>query len=202
MVGIDGRVVGAPLMCRAVKPKPSLRGVGIAVECRYKPPPLGVGSLTKYPIPEDVQTWSYLALEDPAYAASVDWASARLAVTDTPEARNATLTSNVNFSGVTFSNGSMQADPTVAPNGYTPKPNLSAVWFEGTAHIADALLFRDTRDSSATVLGDDRALAAFYLSNIQRAQALLGQNQTVGGKALAPGYGIVASSSPIDSLQN
>ncbi len=152
------------------------------------------GSINKYPIPEDVQTWSYLALEDPAYAASVDWASARLAVTDTPEARNATLTGNVNFSGVTFSNGSMQADPTVAPNGYTPKPDLSAVWFEGTAHIADALLFRDTRDSSATVLGDDRALAAFYLSNIQRAQALLGQNQTVGGKALAPGYRVCEKS--------
>ena len=31
---------------------------------------------------EDVNSWSYLALQDPAYAASVDWDVANLGVTE------------------------------------------------------------------------------------------------------------------------
>lgn len=150
------------------------------------------------PIPEDVQTWSFLALGNPAYAASLDWASTHIAVTDTPASFNTSLSGNVSFSGVSFSDVSLTVNPFVAPNSFTPQPDPSAVWFEGTAHIADALLFRNAA-SSTTVLGDDSDLASYYLANIQQAQARLGQGQTVGGVALPTGYGVVASSSPFDT---
>ncbi|HWE61056.1 MAG TPA: Tat pathway signal sequence domain protein [Chloroflexota bacterium] len=148
-------------------------------------------TINYYPIPEDVNTWSYLALRDPAYAASIDWATSNLAVTDTPQAFNSSLTGNQHFSGVTFSNASLQANPYVTPNSYTPKPDPSGVWFEGTAHAADALLLRNA--------SGDGDLATVYLWNIQTAQAQLGQNQTVGGKALPNGYGVVSASSPLDT---
>lgn len=144
-----------------------------------------------FPIPEDVNTWSYLALRDPAYAASIDWATSNLATTDTPQCFNSSLTGNQHFSGVTFSNASLQANPYVAPNSYTPKPDPNGVWFEGTAHAADALLLRGAPG--------DRDQAQVYLRNIQTAQAQLGQGQTAGGKALPNGYGIVAASSPFDT---
>ncbi len=158
------------------------------------------GVTTNYdPIPEDVQTWSYLALRDPAYAASLDWAKTHVAVTDTPESPNASFTGNVAFSGVTFSNASLKADPTKAPNSYTPKPDPSGVWFEGTAHIADALLYRGAGDNGAIALGNDRTTAVYYLRNIALAQETLGQGQTVGGRPIPAGAGIVAASSPLDT---
>jgi len=85
-------------------------------------------------VPEDVNSWSFLALRDPAYAASVTWISRNLAVTAG------------GFSGVS---------PCLA--------DRSGVWFEGTAHLADALEFRGDP-------GDD-ALAAKYLADIYYAQA-------------------------------
>ncbi|MFJ9691195.1 hypothetical protein [Kitasatospora sp. NPDC101183] len=59
--------------------------------------------------PEDVQTWSFLATLDPAYAPAVDWAAGRFAVTDGP------------YSGVSFSG-----------------QDTTKVWFEGTAHLLAA----------------------------------------------------------------
>jgi len=84
--------------------------------------------------PEDVNSWSYLALRDPAYAASVTWDVRQLAVFDD------------GFRGVSFC-----------------EDDRSGVWFEGTAHLADALEFR----------GDpgDSAQAARYLANIDYAQS-------------------------------
>jgi len=38
--------------------------------------------------PEDVQTWSYLAFQDPNYAVSLDWVKTNLATTDTTFAFN------------------------------------------------------------------------------------------------------------------
>jgi hypothetical protein len=64
--------------------------------------------------PEDVDSWSYLALQDPAYASSLDWDVTNLAVTAG------------GFSGVSFCRG-----------------DRSGVWFEGTSHLADALALRD-----------------------------------------------------------
>jgi hypothetical protein len=85
-------------------------------------------------LPEDVNSWSFLALRDPAYAASVTWIMRNLAVTAG------------GFSGVSSCTG-----------------DLSGVWFEGTAHLADALELRGRS-------GDD-ALAARYLADIYYAQA-------------------------------
>jgi hypothetical protein len=99
-------------------------------------------------IPEDVNSWSYLALRSPAYAASITWDMRNLAV------------SADGFKGVSFCRG-----------------DRTGVWFEGTAHLADALQLR----------GDpgDGARAATYLSDIYHAQAY-GPN--------ADGLGIMAAS--------
>lgn len=85
-------------------------------------------------LPEDVNSWSFLALKDRAYASSVTWITRNLAVTEG------------GFSGVSYCQG-----------------DRSGVWFEGTAHLADALEFRGDP-------GDD-TLAARYLTDIFDAQA-------------------------------
>ena len=90
-------------------------------------------TINKSFIPEDVQSWSYLATLDPSHAASIDWAYANLAATDGP------------FSGVSFSNA-----------------DRSGVWFEGTAHVAAALLAREG--------SGDVAKAQAYLQNLALAQ--------------------------------
>ena len=64
--------------------------------------------------PEDVNSWSYLALRDPAFASSLDWIVKNLGV------------SKKGFSGVSFCRRARKG-----------------VWFEGTAQLADALLARD-----------------------------------------------------------
>lgn len=64
--------------------------------------------------PEDVNSWSYLAFQNPAWAASPSWDVTHLAV------------SKGGFSGVSFCSG-----------------DRSGVWFEGTAHLAGALELRD-----------------------------------------------------------
>ena len=63
--------------------------------------------------PEDVNSWSYLALQDPAFNSSIDWNVHHLSV------------SAGGFSGVSFCLG-----------------DKSGVWFKGTAHVADALEIR------------------------------------------------------------
>jgi hypothetical protein len=77
-------------------------------------------TINTYPIPEDVQAWSYLALQNPSYASSLDWAYTNLAAT------------NHGFSGVSFSNA-----------------DLSGVWFEGTAHMAAAFEARNASGDAA-----------------------------------------------------
>jgi hypothetical protein len=64
--------------------------------------------------PEDVNSWSYLAFQNPDWAAAIDWDVANLAVEKN------------GFSGVSFCSG-----------------DRSGVWFEGTAHVADALEMRN-----------------------------------------------------------
>jgi hypothetical protein len=98
--------------------------------------------------PEDVNSWSYLAFRDPTYAASVDWDVTNLSV------------SSGGFAGVSFCLG-----------------DRSGVWFEGTAHLADAL---EVRQASGDVTRADQ-----YLSDIAYAQTN-GPN--------ADGLGIVAAS--------
>jgi hypothetical protein len=98
--------------------------------------------------PEDVNSWSYLALADPAFASSIDW-----------DVRNLAVTAK-GFSGVSFCRG-----------------DRSGVWFEGTAHLADALQLRNG--------SGDRTQASAYLGDIAHAQ--------VAGKN-TDGLGIIAAS--------
>jgi hypothetical protein len=91
-------------------------------------------TLNKAVLPEDINSWSFLALRDPAYAASVTWI-----------VRNHAVTAG-GFSGVSYC-----------------RADRSGVWFEGTAHLADALEVRGGP-------GDD-ALAARYLADVYYAQA-------------------------------
>ena len=97
---------------------------------------------------EDVNSWSYLALRDPAYEQSLDWEERRLAVTAD------------GYRGVSICTG-----------------NRTGVWFEGTAHLADAL---ELSHEAA-----DQAQAGAYLSDLAEAQAR-GPN--------ADGLGIMAAS--------
>ncbi len=98
--------------------------------------------------PEDVNSWSYLAFANPQWAAAPSWDVKKLAA------------SKGGFSGVSFCSG-----------------DRSAVWFEGTAHLADAL---ELRNGSG-----DQAQAREYIGDIAYAQ-VHGRN--------ADGRGIIAAS--------
>ena len=97
---------------------------------------------------EDVNSWSYLALQDPAYAASVGWDVANLGA------------ASAGYRGVSYCAG-----------------DRTGVWFEGTAHVADALRLLNQPGDSAQ--------AAAYLAAIAHAQTH-GPN--------ADGLGIMAAS--------
>jgi hypothetical protein len=97
---------------------------------------------------EDVNSWSYLALQNAEWAASLDWERAHLSV------------NRRGFAGVSFCTRDRRG-----------------VWFEGTAHLADALERRDAPG--------DASLASSYLADIARAQS--------GGKH-TDGQGIIAAS--------
>ncbi len=85
-------------------------------------------------LPEDVNSWSYLALRSQSYASSIDWDVHHLAV------------SANGFSGVSFCAG-----------------DRSGVWFEGTAHLAAALELRsgpgDKKQAAAYLADVARAQA-------------------------------------------
>lgn len=142
-------------------------------------------------LPEDVQTWSYLAAHAGQYADSIDWAAGNLATTDTPLRVNSVLTGNTAVSGVAFASGSLLTDTSqpIGGQSYNPKPDSAAVWFEGTAHLALASAERNR--------SGDRDHAAQLLANIRIAQQELGTTQTFGTKSIKGG--VVAASSPMDT---
>jgi hypothetical protein len=86
------------------------------------------------PQTEDVNSWSYLALQSPAYAASVGW-----------DVRNLAMGAG-RLRGVSICPG-----------------DRTGAWFEGTAHLAEALTARGRPGDSAQ--------AAAYLTDIAYAQA-------------------------------
>ncbi|WP_237770225.1 hypothetical protein [Ornithinimicrobium sp. CNJ-824] len=143
-------------------------------------------TVNQEPLPLDPQTWSWLALQDDRYAASVDWAAGALATTDTPSSPNSQLPPGVSISGVTFSSASLISTGTY--NGMQVDPE--GVWLEGTAQLATALADRHA--------SRDRARANRLLDQVRLAQAELGGGQHVGGTPLGVG-GVVAASSLIDS---
>ncbi|MFC8431123.1 Tat pathway signal sequence domain protein [Streptomyces sp. NPDC057253] len=148
-------------------------------------------TINRSPIPEDTQTWPHLALSSPAHARSLDWAASELAVLDTADRPNSTVPAGQSYAGVTFSSASLLADESAPIAAGQPKPDRNGVWFEGTAHLALAL-----RDRGA---GGDEKRARRLLGSIERAQDLLGADQTVGGTPLPARSGVVSASSPLDT---
>ncbi|MCW3159369.1 hypothetical protein [Micropruina sonneratiae] len=142
-------------------------------------------------LPLDVQTWSWLAARKSRYARALDWARTNLASTDTPLRANSALTGNYSQSGVVFASGSLLADPTTNIGGqeWNPKPDVAAVWLEGTAQLALALSVRNA--------AGDADRSASLLASLAAAQDNLGRGQKFGGTE-NPG-GLVAASSPLDT---
>jgi len=149
--------------------------------------------------PEDVNTWSYLTFQDPAYAVSIDWVKTNLATTDTSFAFNngwgvyGSLKLRVN--GMTFA--SLSKLGTVLGDGSV---DADAVWLEGTGHLISALFSRRL-PASKDIPGfhGDIDLAISLIESCQIAQSTLGAGQTVGGKALVQGQGLTASTSVLNT---
>jgi len=162
-------------------------------------------TVNPFPIPEDVNTWSYLALLDKDFAASLDWAKTNLATTDTPQNVNSSVAAGtVRISGVTFTNFAQK--PPIVNNNFAPSdpfssaPDPGAVWLEGTAHLAAALLTRElSPDKDIPGFDGDRNTAHQLLLNIRGAQATQGTGQTVAGKPITAGTGVVAASSELNT---
>jgi hypothetical protein len=149
-------------------------------------------------IPEDVQTWSFLATGDATQAVSIDWAKTNLATTDTPQTIHSRLKGNQRVSGVSFASQSMRA---LTPSDqFSAVPDPNAVWLEGTGHLAAALLARGL--SAAQDLPGfkgDTNTARILLDNIRVAQQTQGSGQTVAGRAIPDGQGLVAASSVLNT---
>lgn len=145
-------------------------------------------------IPEDVQTWSYLALLSDPYSRSLDWVTTHLATLDTPSCPNSALNSlgNISIQGETFATASLAANP------QTSDPH--AVWVEGSAHTADALIIRRrTVDQDTGSSPSDYAESQQLLQNIRLVQQNLGAGQTVNGMPLPPASGLVAATGNLDT---
>ena len=147
---------------------------------------------------EEVQAQGYLSLLDHRYDDALDWTKTNLIATDTPQSLNPNLTGNLRLSGVSFSNVSRHATERANPSD--PLPDPDAVWFEGTAHMAAALLARRLRASQdLPTFGGDVATASEYSSQIILAQTELGQGQMVNGLAIPDKSGVVAASSVLNT---
>lgn len=147
-------------------------------------------------IPEDVQTWSYLAFLDRTYASSLEWVTTNLMTIDTPQTINSKLTGNTRILGETFASLSLRE---LAPSeSYDQPPDPNAVWLEGTGHTVAALLAHSAPVFRDATLAADLVTAGLLLDNISMAQKNLGKGQTAGGAPLAAGQGIVAASSVLN----
>ena len=142
------------------------------------------------PIPEDCQTWSYMAALDAASRGTIDWALAHLQTTDTASAPDSSLTGSQTASGLVFDTASLT----------TTADDPNAVWLEGTAHTAAALVARVLRGGDALpALISDLTTAVRLLTQSVHVQATLGAGQTVNQSAIPLGLGLVASSSVMDT---
>ena len=142
------------------------------------------------PIPEDCQTWSFMAELNTATQGTIDWALAHLQATDTAAAPHSSLVGNETFHGLVFSSASLT----------TTADDPQAVWLEGTGHTAAALAARVLRggDSLPALLGD-LTQAVGLLGQCVQVQQQLGAGKTVGGKAIPTGLGLVAATSMMDT---
>ena len=149
-------------------------------------------SINNYPVPEDCQTWSYLALLDNNHSQTIEWALANLQTTDTAAVPNSGLTGSESFTGMVFDSASL--NPTI------PGTDPNAVWLEGTAHTIAALVARATsgRASLHERLHDIQQAISF-VSTCEATQDQLGAGQTVNGNSIPFGEGLVAATSIIDT---
>ena len=147
-------------------------------------------SINFYPVPEDCQTWSYMATLDNTHAGTIDWALNNLQATDTSTAPNSSLTGSQIFTGMVFDSASLN----------TTSFDPDAVWLEGTAHTMAALVARAiAAPGGLAAHGADLEQVLSFLIQSQNAQSQLGVNQTVGGQALTQGNGLVAATSVMDT---
>lgn len=133
-------------------------------------------------IPEDVQTWALLSIDDRQHGEAVDWVTDNLWNTDGT------------VSGVTYSSQARLIAGNVS--GSAVPNNRDAVWLEGNGHTALALLKRGERG--------DAALARRLLIQTAIAQQNLGAGQTVGltadadnGRLANPGEGGTWTGTPL-----
>lgn len=149
-------------------------------------------------IPADTQTWSFMSLRDDLFATSIDWAKTNLATTDTPQTINSRLTGNIRINGSSYASVSLRS---LAPSSqFDQAPDPNGVWLEGTAHLAAALLDRKLgRGRDIDGFDGDEKTARILLDNIEFAQERLGRDQTIGGRALTGGQGVVAASSVVNT---
>ena len=149
-------------------------------------------TINPYPIPEDCQTWSYMALLDNDYRATIDWALAHLQTTDTAAALHSSLTGTQRIHGLVFDTASLA--PTL------PNTDPHAVWLEGTAHTAAALIARVLRGGDGLPkLFEDISEALRLLQQCEKAQTILGAGQTIAGRSIPLGLGLVAATSLMDT---
>ncbi len=142
------------------------------------------------PIPEDCQTWSYLAAFDPRSRGTIDWALANLQATDTSASAHSSLTGRETLRGMVFDTASLT----------TKADDPHAVWLEGTAHTIAALVARVLQAGQPIPsLLADLTQAATLLAQCVAAQAQLGLGKTAGGHAIAPGLGLVAATGVLDT---
>lgn len=149
--------------------------------------------------PEDVQTWSYLAFNDPNYAVTIDWVKTNLATTDTSFAFNNGWGVNgslkIRVNGMTYA--SLSKLGTVLGDGSV---DADAVWLEGTGHLIAALLQRNLPPAKdLPSFHGDLALALYLIENVQVAQNSLGTGQTVNGQPLLVGQGLTAATSNLNT---
>ena len=144
------------------------------------------------PIPEDCQTWSYLALLNNKFKGTIDWAIANLQATDTAASPHTSLTGSESFTGMVFDTASLA--PTI------PGSDPNAVWLEGTSHTIAALIARSVAGAdSVRDRVQDLQAAVKFVDTCETAQAQLGAGQTVNGTAIPLGEGLVASTSQMDT---
>jgi hypothetical protein len=149
-------------------------------------------TINPYPIPEDVNTWSYLALLNNAYRGTIDWALAHLETTDTSSSPHSSLTGSETIHGLVFDTASLVAA--------APHTDPNAVWLEGTGHMIAALIARVLRGGDNLFgLLKDLGTAAGLVQQSMKAQAELGMGQTVNNKPIPAGEGLVAATSLMDT---
>jgi hypothetical protein len=143
-----------------------------------------------FPLPEDCQTWSYLALLDNRFKGTITWALANLQTTDTASSRDSSLTGTESFTGMVFSSASLT----------TPSFDPNAVWLEGTAHTIAALNARAIagRDNPHDRI-EDLQTALRLLNTCASTEAQLGEGQTVNGITIPLGQGLLAATSVMDT---